>query len=210
MKGEYYMSDNIYWIYDENNVNSPFERKLLVIGQSGSGKTTLARYLCKKNPETFEIIKNCTTRLKREEDRDDFRYFSVNEFMRAKEKGEFFFARFGSKPLYGYKKTDYEEIVSNKKIPIFMFRFSGLKYLKNLMKNYFVIFLISDLNESLSYSKDEDSLNLIVESTSISKEIKNTIREFDREGERYIVIRNNYKEDFFAQIDKIRIEDVWI
>lgn len=204
------MSDNIYWIYDENNVNSPFERKLLVIGQSGSGKTTLARYLCKKNPETFEIIKNCTTRLKREEDRDDFRYFSVNEFMRAKEKGEFFFARFGLKPLYGYKKTDYEEIVSNKKIPIFMFRFSGLKYLKNLMKNYFVIFLISDLNESLSYSKDEDSLNLIVESTSISKEIKNTIREFDREGERYIVIRNNYKEDFFAQIDKIRIEDVWI
>lgn len=202
------MRDNIYWIYDENNVSSPLGRKLLIVGQSGSGKTTLARYLCEKYPEVFEIIKNCTTRSKREEDRDDFRYFSVDEFMKAKENSEFFFARFGSKPLYGYKKTDYEEIVCNKKIPIFMFRFSGLKHLKNLMKNYFVFFLISDLNESLVYSKDEDSVNLIVESESISTEIKKAISEFDKDGKSYIVLRNNYEEDFFVQIDKLGIEDV--
>lgn len=84
------MRDSIYWIYDENNVNSPFGRKLLIVGQSGSGKTTLARYLCEKYPEVFEIIKNCTTRSKREEDRNDFRYFSVDEFMEAKENSEFF------------------------------------------------------------------------------------------------------------------------
>lgn len=58
------MRDNIYWIYDENNVSSPLGRKLLIVGQSGSGKTTLARYLCEKYPEVFEIIKNCTTRSK--------------------------------------------------------------------------------------------------------------------------------------------------
>lgn len=89
-----------------------------------------------------------------------------------------------------------------------MFRFSGLQHLKNLMKNYFVIFLISDLNESLIYSKDEDNVNLIVESTSISVEIKKAISEFDKEEKSYIVIRNNYEEDFFVQIDKIGIEKV--
>lgn len=202
------MVDNIYWIYDENNVRASFEKKLLIVGPSGSGKTTLARYLCEKNPETFEIIKNCTTRSKRKEDRNDFRYFSVDEFIRAKENGEFFFARFGSKPLYGYKKTDYEKIVCNKKIPIFMFRFSGLKHLKHLMKNYYVIFLISDLNESLVYSKDEDSVNLIEESISISTEIQKTMSEFDRDGKSYSVVRNNYGAEFFSQIDKLGIEDV--
>lgn len=76
------------------------------------------------------------------------------------------------------------------------------------MKNYFVIFLISDLNESLVYSKDEDSVNLIVESESISTEIKKAISEFDKDGKSYIVLRNNYEEDFFVQIDKLGIEDV--
>ena len=50
------MRDNIYWIYDENNVSSPLGRKLLIVGQSGSGKTTLARYLCEKYPEVFETV----------------------------------------------------------------------------------------------------------------------------------------------------------
>lgn len=202
------MKNSIYWTYDEDDVYSPFERKLLIVGQSGSGKTTLARYLCEKYPEVFEIIKNCTTRSKREEDRDDFRYFSVDEFMKAKENGEFFFARFGSKPLYGYKKSDYKEIVCNKKIPIFMFRFSGLEHLKNLMKNYYVIFLISDWRQSLIYSKDRDNKNLIVESASISIEITRAINEFKKAGKDYIIVKNNYKKDFFLQVDRSVIEDV--
>lgn len=202
------MKNNIYWTYDEDDVYSPFERKLLIVGQSGSGKTTLARYLCEKHPDVFVIIKNCTTRSKRKEDRDDFRYFSVEEFMKAKENGEFFFARFGSKPLYGYKKSDYEEIVYNKKIPIFMFRFSGLEHLKDLMKNYFVIFLISDWRQSLIYSKDEDNVNLIGESASISTEITRAINEFEKIGKSYMVVKNNYDKDFFLQIDRSGIEDV--
>lgn len=202
------MEDNIYWIYDESNVHSPLERKLLIVGQSGSGKTTLARYLCKRYPEVFEIINNCTTRLKREEDGNDFQYFSVDEFMKAKENNDFFLARFGAKILYGYKKIDYEKIVHNKKIPIFMFRFSGLQYLKNLLKNYFVIFLISDLAESLLYSKDESSENLATESMAIREKIEKTISEFDKNGKNYIVIKNNYKEDFFSQIDRVGIKDI--
>ena len=154
------MLDNIYWTYDENNVSLSAERKLLIVGQSGSGKTTLARYLCMKYPELFEIIKNCTTRLRREDDEEEFCYLSVDQFIRAKENSEFFFARFGAKPLYGYKKVDYEKIVCSKKIPIFLFRFSGLQHLRNLMKNYYVIFLISELDESLLRSKDEISNSL--------------------------------------------------
>lgn len=58
------MVDNIYWIYDENNVRASFEKKLLIVGPSGSGKTTLARYLCEKNPETFEIYKKLYNKVK--------------------------------------------------------------------------------------------------------------------------------------------------
>lgn len=202
------MIDNIYWTYDENNVSLPAERKLLIVGQSGSGKTTLARYLCVKYPEMFEIIKNCTTRLRREEDENDFCYLSDDEFIKAKENGEFFFAKFGAKTLYGYKKLDYEKIVYSKKIPIFMFRFSGLQHLKNLMKNYYVIFLISELEESLLRSKDEIGNSLFVESKFISEEIKNTISEFDKSKRKYIIVNNNYQEDFFAQITEVIIKDI--
>lgn len=202
------MIDDIYWTYDENNVSMSSERKLLIVGQSGSGKTTLARYLCVKYPEVFEIIKNCTTRLRREDDGEDFRYLSVNEFIEAKDKREFFFARFGSKPLYGYKKIDYEEIVYKKKIPIFMFRFSGLQHLKNLLKNYYVIFLISELNESLLRSKDRTSNSLFMESKFISEEIKNIIIEFGENKQKYAIVYNNYKRDFFIQIDNAVVKDI--
>lgn len=202
------MIDDIYWTYDENNVRLFGERKLLIVGQSGSGKTTLARYLCMKYPEVFEIIKNCTTRPRREEDGEDFCYLSDGEFLKAKESREFFFARFGSKPLYGYKKVDYERIVCNRKIPIFMFRFSGLHHLKNLMKNYYVIFLISELNESLSHSKDKISSSLLIESKLISEEIKNIISEFDQNERKYTIINNNYCNDFFIQMDNTVIKDI--
>lgn len=202
------MLDNIYWTYDENNVRLSAERKLLIVGQSGSGKTTLARYLCVKYPEVFEIIKNCTTRLRREEDEEDFCYLSVDEFIKIKENSEFFFARFGAKPLYGYKKVDYEKIVCSKKIPVFMFRFSGLQHLKNLMKNYYVIFLISGLDESLLRSKDEISNSLFTESKFISEEIKNIISEFDKSKRKYAIVNNYYKEDFFTQITETIIKDI--
>jgi len=200
--------DNIYWTYDENNVSLSAERKLLIVGQSGSGKTTLARYLCMKYPELFEIIKNCTTRLRREDDEEEFCYLSVDQFIRAKENSEFFFARFGAKPLYGYKKVDYEKIVCSKKIPIFLFRFSGLQHLRNLMKNYYVIFLISELDESLLRSKDEISNSLFLESKFISEEIKNTISEFEKNKRKYVIVNNNYKEDFFTQITEVIIKDI--
>lgn len=202
------MLDNIYWTYDENNVSLSAERKLLIVGQSGSGKTTLARYLCMKYPELFEIIKNCTTRLRREDDEEEFCYLSVDQFIRAKENSEFFFARFGAKPLYGYKKVDYEKIVCSKKIPIFLFRFSGLQHLRNLMKNYYVIFLISELDESLLRSKDEISNSLFLESKFISEEIKNTISEFEKDKRKYVIVNNNYKEDFFTQITEVIIKDI--
>lgn len=202
------MLDNIYWTYDENNVRLSAERKLLIVGQSGSGKTTLARYLCVKYPEVFEIIKNCTTRLRRDEDEEDFCYLSVDEFIKTKENSEFFFARFGAKPLYGYKKVDYEKIVCSKKIPVFMFRFSGLQHLKNLMKNYYVIFLISGLDESLLRSKDEISNSLFTESKFISEEIKNIISEFDKSKRKYTIVNNYYKEDFFTQITETIIKDI--
>ncbi|EOS70990.1 hypothetical protein C818_00998 [Lachnospiraceae bacterium MD308] len=202
------MLDNIYWTYDENNVSLSAERKLLIVGQSGSGKTTLARYLCMKYPELFEIIKNCTTRLRREDDEEEFCYLSVDQFIRAKENSEFFFARFGAKPLYGYKKVDYEKIVCSKKIPIFLFRFSGLQHLRNLMKNYYVIFLISELDESLLRSKDEISNSLFLESKFISEEIKNTISEFEKNKRKYVIVNNNYKEDFFTQITEVIIKDI--
>lgn len=202
------MLNNIYWTYDEDNVCLCNERKLLIVGQSGSGKTTLARYLCAKYPKIFEIMKNCTTRLKRAEDKDDFYYFSVNEFIKAKMRNEFFFARFGAKPLYGYKKVDYEKIVCSKKIPVFMFRLSGLQHLKNLMKNYYVIFLISGLDESLLRSKDNISSSLFLESKFISEEIKNIITEFDKNKRKYTIVNNNYQEDFFAQINEDIIKDI--
>ena len=202
------MLDNIYWTYDENNVSLSAERKLLIVGQSGSGKTTLARYLCMKYPELFEIIKNCTTRLRREDDEEEFCYLSVDQFIRAKENSEFFFARFGAKPLYGYKKVDYEKIVCSKKIPIFLFRFSGLQHLRNLMKNYYVIFLISELDEALLRSKDEISNSLFLESKFISEEIKNTISEFEKNKRKYVIVNNNYKEDFFTQITEVIIKDI--
>lgn len=202
------MIDDIYWTYDENNVSLPTERKLLIVGQSGSGKTTLARYLCVKYPEIFEIIKNCTTRSRREEDENDFCYLSEDEFIKAKENGDFFFSRFGIKPLYGYKKLDYEKIVCSKKIPVFMFRFSGLQHLKNLMKNYYVIFLISGIDESLLRSKDEISNSLFVESKFISDQIKNIISEFDQNKRKYAIVNNNYREDFFDQITEVLIKDI--
>lgn len=196
------MNSNIYWKYNKKNMQHISSAKLLIVGPSGSGKTTLARYLCQEYSNIFEIIKNCTTRNRRREDKDNFNYYSVNEFNELNEKGDFFLARFGNNPLYGYKKDDYERITNNNKVPIFMFRLSGFQHLKNQLSNYFVIFILSDFKKSVAHSKDECTLNIFEETKYICSQIENEIKRIDKNEERYFVIQNNYKDDFFEQIER--------
>lgn len=189
----------IKWIHSEKMVNTinQFGYPILVLtGPSGAGKSTLADYLETEYGDIFVVVRNYTTRAKRNSDKlNHFQYLSDTEFEAFKEKNEFFLARFGEFPSYGYLNDDLSIIMNRKKIPLFMFRYRGMAKILELLNNVYVINICSNSEMTKKYSRNE----IIYPTVDMINETKDKIESMCKfiSGNKVIKINNNYDNSFF-------------
>lgn len=179
------------WKVDVNICNCinlyPDVKLLILSGPSGCGKTALAKYIVNRYSR-YKVIKNYTTRKKREDDIEGhFEYLSEDEFNEKLGKNDFFMARTNIRPFYAYSGQDINELLDDNIIPIFMFRHSGLECLSKIIINMFVVFIDCGVNESILHTHD-------IEGTT-SREIAGETLKFNRK--------------IFESSNK-RIEKIWI
>ena len=185
----------LIWYFDNQGVLLP-KGNLFICGQSGSGKTALSDYLCKVYEDDFEIVPNCTTRRARNSSERHFRFMSEDEFISCVNSNEFFMYRSGDKIKYGYLKSDYNSIIQRNKIPIFMFRLSGLEQLSDKLSNCYICIIQADIERSLLYSEDINAVRLADESRVVSDKLNKYISENNMKNPLF-VIRNEYNDSFF-------------
>ncbi|MDP2722250.1 MAG: hypothetical protein Q8O72_05805 [Bacteroidales bacterium] len=185
------------WIHDFSNLNiqiSELGKKMLfIVGPTGSGKSHLADLICSKSNK-FIIVPNCTTRMKRESDTTGhFKYVNNQEFYTFIEQKDFFLARKSPLPHYGYLKDDINSIISSNFIAIFMFRFSGIKYIHQFFNNYNVIFLTSNPEILCEKSKDIFSPPCLSEINMNLKENENLYEKIKRHNKNTFYFKNDFK-----------------
>ena len=150
--------DSIRWECSEatveqiNKANAPV---LVIAGVSGSGKSYLADHLIRRYAN-LAIVKTHTTRPPRESDNSTyFSCVSNRKFNELLEQDAFFLARYERHPCYGYLKDDVLDVIKNKKVPLFMFRHSGIKMITSLIVNVYIIAIECAPSKSIEYSKSE-------------------------------------------------------
>ena len=131
------------------------QKGILLVGPSGSGKTTLAEALTALDP-AFSIVRNTTTRKARGTDLPGhFDYISVSTFTKRMSDGDFMFARIGDPPYYGYSHEAIYTSSSSGRMPVFMFRSSGLELFVNEGFNPWVVVLSGRASAVKVHSGDE-------------------------------------------------------
>ena len=189
------MEKTIKWEYSNetikliNTLNAPL---LAIAGASGSGKSYLTDYLLKCH-DNLSVIKNYTTRPQRTSDAvDHFEYISDEDFNNLLMQDKFLLARYEEYPCYGYLKNDVLDSINNEKIPLFMFRHSGIKMISSLISNLYIIAINTNPLESTEYSKNEISMKSTVATTASQNDILNSTQHFPN---RY-VLTNDYSANF--------------
>lgn len=189
----------IKWIYSEkmvNTINKISYPILVLTGPSGAGKSTLACYLESKYGNTFTVVRNYTTRAKRNSDKlSHFKYISDTEFEVLEENNEIFFARSMEFPFYGYLNKDLSIIMNMRKIPLFMVRARSLAKMLDLLNNVYVINIYSDSELTQKYSRNE----IKRPTAEIINETQDRIELICKQkaADRSIKIYNNYDDSFF-------------
>lgn len=116
---------------------------LVISSPSGGGKTTIKNYLLKLD-KTFKFSITCTTREKREHERDGVDYFflSDEEFNNKIKNGEFLeWAEVHGKK-YGTLRKTVENILSENKIPIMTIDVVGAINVKKIFIEALLIFVL--------------------------------------------------------------------
>ncbi|GAW80352.1 guanylate kinase [Plasmodium gonderi] len=105
---------------------------LVVCGPSGVGKGTLIKKLLQEFPNRFRFSISCTTRNKREKERNGVDYYFINksDFEKKLKAGEFLeFDKYANN-FYGTLKSEYDIAEREKKICLFEMNINGVKQLK--------------------------------------------------------------------------------
>ena len=149
---------NIKWTYSIEMVNYINQNNLpvlVVVGPTGSGKTTISSYL-EREYNSICVIRNFTTRQPRTSDNYwHFDYLKEEEYYKIINTNNFFIGRLGKKPFYGYKNSDLKSVFVQNKVPLFMFRDSGLDVIVRLIKRVYVLIIECDPIDALTHSNDE-------------------------------------------------------
>lgn len=202
------MKENILWFHDFEGVICPdFGKKcIMVVGPSGVGKTTMVEYM-EKNLKNFSVVPNCTTREKRDnEDGHMFNYMNEFTFRENIKNNSFFLYRINENPNYGYLKKDLNTIFSKNNYALFMFRYSGLDYLKDILRNFIVIVLESESKQIIKHSKDNVATHTTEETKNILFNNRKLYNELSKKGHKTLLIKNDYTQNFFREIDKVILQ----
>lgn len=206
------IKDNKYeWIIKDfffEMINIHDMKVLVIVGPSGVGKTTFAEYIINKYKK-FCLIKNTTTRKKRLSDNtSQFDYVDEKIFNEYILKNKLIWARTSIHPCYGYRYTELEKAMENKKIPILMFRNSGAEILDRIIKkglikeqNIFFVFLEAEIERILSHSCDQEG-DLTIEKIERGMTSNRVIFQSLKKDVAVLKLYNNYDKSSFNDIDK--------
>lgn len=188
--------NSIHWIHSEeivsllNHLHYPI---LIITGPSGAGKSYLSSHIVKHN-ERFSIVKNWTTRTQRlSDDISQFNYISDDAFNQIYDAGNFFLARRGAQPWYGYHVDEIKQLISRKQIPLFMFRQGGVEQLGRLIDNLHIIVLQSDVSILPNVSHDTVNKATVESSQQTYDSIYKVINE--RTNHMNVIYLNNTYDD---------------
>ncbi|CRG96836.1 guanylate kinase, putative [Plasmodium gallinaceum] len=106
---------------------------LIICGPSGVGKGTLIKKLLEEFPQFFRFSVSCTTRKKREKEKNGIDYYFLNreDFEEKLKKNYFLEYDNYANNLYGTLKSEYDKAESEEKICLFEMNINGVKQLKN-------------------------------------------------------------------------------
>lgn len=166
---------------------------IVVAGASGSGKSAITTILAQNNPDLV-IMKNYTTRKKRESDFiGHFSYLSEEQFFTLFNANFFFLSRLSPSPCYGYSVQQLTEVLSSNQKAILMFRYSGLKYLLESLGRLNVVFLEGDPELILRHSKRQDKLQSIDDVTEIIRLNRLLQKQMEINDNPFLCLTNNFK-----------------
>lgn len=174
------------------------EQLLVISGPSGSGKSTLINRLMKYEKDIYFSI-SCTTRPKRDGEKDgvDYHYISEDEFKKGIENGDFLEWAVVHKNYYGTSLVPVKEALKQGKTVIFDIDVQGFKSVREAFKNEIVSIFITTKN------KTELKKRLIARGTNdpddIERRIMNAVGEMEHIKEYdYLIINDDLDESYRA------------
>ncbi|SCQ16276.1 guanylate kinase, putative [Plasmodium ovale] len=105
---------------------------LVICGPSGVGKGTLIKKLLREYPNLFRFSVSCTTRRRREKEKDgiDYYFLEKEEFQKRLNDNSFLEFDQYANNFYGTLKSEYDKAEEEKKICLFEMNINGVKQLK--------------------------------------------------------------------------------
>lgn len=197
--------DNIIWNLDKKYIDiiNQYFKILLIIGPSGSGKSTIANYI--ESKFNYKMINLYTTRKLRGDFLDKNTIsISKEEFLSKISKKEFFLSRTGLEPFYGYTKYDFDSIINENKIPIFMFRNHGIKLMSKFIKNMDVIFITGNAKDIANRSQSIAPHFSECDIQKVLDENRHMIDKLLIRGINIQIIQNTFDNNFFDSICKLK------
>ena len=172
-----------------------------ISGSSGVGKGTVIKSFLEKHSD-FRLSISCTTRAKREGEKEGENYFYLtkNDFQKCIENQEFLeWAEFSGN-FYGTKKSFVEKCLNNHEKLILEIDTKGALNVKNIMRQAVLIFIappsIEELEHRLRGRHTETEEAIQKRLASIKLEIENS-KHFD-----YIIV-NDTVENAVEKIEQI-------
>ena len=177
------------------------DKFFVISGSSGVGKGTVIKSFLEKHSD-FRLSISCTTRAKREGEKEGENYFYLtkNDFQKCIENQEFLeWAEFSGN-FYGTKKSFVEKCLSNHEKLILEIDTKGALNVKNIMSQAVLIFIappsIEELEHRLRGRHTETEEAIQKRLASIKLEIENS-KHFD-----YIIV-NDTVENAVEKIEQI-------
>lgn len=183
--------------------NAIGKRILCINGPSGVGKTTLATTL-ENNFRFYKIVPNCTTRHKRATDYEThFKYLTNDVFYEKCRLNEFFLCRVKPWPYYGYLKEDINDIFRQGKIAVFMFRFSGVYYLRTVLSYFVSVFMEADPITITKHSQNSETSPTNKDTLSLLQANRELRDELVLANYPTFIVKNNYQMNLLDAADAV-------
>ncbi|SCM20432.1 guanylate kinase, putative [Plasmodium chabaudi adami] len=169
---------------------------LVICGPSGVGKGTLIKKLFNEFSNHFRFSISCTTRNKREYEKDGVDYYFINkeEFEEKIKNKQFLEYDNYANNLYGTLKTEYDQAENENKICLFEMNINGVKQLKQSeYVNHAIYIFIKQPNTNVIFNR------LKKRNTETEEQINARMHELTREIEE----ANTLGFDFFLINDEV-------
>lgn len=186
-------------------INKKYPKIFILCGPGGAGKDTIAREVL-SDFQQIEKVKTATTRPRREGEKDERVFLSVEEFKEKQKNKDFIETNFFNENWYGTLKKNIYEVLGCGKNIIMDIDLNGLEYYQDKFTNVCSIFIKSDLKDLRErlIERNADDIN------TIENRLKIANIEIQRSGMCDYTVENvkNKLDETINQVKKIIKENL--